>query len=109
MKKGDSCRFFESGKCCIYSTRPGLCSTYPFYLDEGVLQCSLCSGLGGPIEPEDAMGLAEGVIRRYVTELLEAISLLEKYEDFLRGKCREGGDCIVHDSEGAHRIRADHY
>ena len=50
-KVSQSCRFFENGSCSIYPIRPGLCSTYPFYLDEGVLQCSMCSGIGGCIEP----------------------------------------------------------
>ena len=111
QKVGHSCRFFENGSCCIYPTRPGLCSTYPFYLDEGVLQCSMCGGIGGCIEPAEAKELAERVIRRYVFELLEAIALTEKYEDFERGESSEGGVYIVHDSEGEHRICGDerHY
>lgn len=103
-KVSQSCRFFENGLCSIYPIRPGLCSTYPFYLDEGVLQCSMCSGIGGCIEPSEARELAERVIRRYVFELLEAIALTEKYEDFERGESREGGVYVVHDSEGEHWI-----
>lgn len=104
QKMGQSCRFYENDSCNIYPTRPGLCSTYPFYLDEGVLQYSLCRGIGGFIKPAKAEELAERVIRRCITEHLEAIALTEKYEDFQRGESSEGGDYVVHDSEGEHRI-----
>jgi Fe-S-cluster containining protein len=103
-KEGESCQFFENGKCSIYPSRPALCSTYPFYLDEGVLQYSLCRGIGGVIGPAEAKELAERVRRRSVLELKEAIALTEKFEDFERGKPNKGGDYVVHDSEGEHRI-----
>ena len=110
-KESGSCRFYESGRCSIYPTRPGLCSTYPFYLDDGVLQYSLCRGTGGSIDPEAAKELAGRVISRSILEIMEAIALTEKYEDFERGESNESGDCIVHDSEGEHRISGDgrHY
>jgi uncharacterized protein len=103
-KEGESCRFYEDGRCIIYPSRPGLCSTYPFYLDEGVLQYSLCRGIGGFIEPEEAKELALRIVRRSVLELVEAIALTEKFEDFERGRSGESGDYVVHDSEGEHRI-----
>ena len=103
-KEGESCRFYEDGRCGIYQSRPGLCSTYPFYLDEGVLQYSLCRGIGGVIEPSEAKELANRVIRRSILELTEAIALTEKFEDFERGRSSECGVCVVHDSEGEHRI-----
>lgn len=103
-KEGASCRFYEDGRCGIYLSRPGLCSTYPFYLDEGVLQYSLCCGIGSVIEPAEAKELAERVRCRSVLELTEAIALTEKFEDFERGKSSESGVCVVHDSEGPHRI-----
>jgi Fe-S-cluster containining protein len=103
-KMGGSCRFFQNGCCSIYESRPLLCSTYPFYLDRGRLQCSECRGLGCNIEPEKARKMAELLILRYTTEIQEAILLLEKYRDFERGGPKEGGGCIVHDSEGEHCI-----
>ena len=48
--------------------------------------------------------MAEQLIKRYVTEMQEAITLLGRYEDFERGEARKGSWCIVHDSEGEHRI-----
>ena len=103
-KENESCQFYKNGLCAIYSVRPMLCSTYPFYLDRGELMCSECRGLGGKIEPGEARNMAEQLIKRYVTEMQEAITLLGKYEDFERGEARKGGWCIVHDSEGEHRI-----
>ncbi len=103
-KSGESCRFFENERCSIYSSRPGLCSTYPFYLDEGVLQYSLCRGIGGVIKPAEAAELAGRIMRRTILEIMEAIALTEKFEDFERGKPSKSGVYVVHDSEGEHRI-----
>lgn len=103
-KEGESCRFYQNGSCSIYRIRPMLCRTYPFYLDNGTLQCSECRGLGGQIESYEADRWAEQLILRYLIELQEAIALLERYHDFERGEAGKDGKCIVHDSEGEHRI-----
>jgi Fe-S-cluster containining protein len=103
-KDGGSCRFYQNGRCSVYHARPMLCRTYPFYLDNGELMCSECRGLGGKIESEDADKLVEQLILRYLFEIQEAIALLEKYRDFERGEAGKGSECIVHDSEGEHRI-----
>ena len=102
--KGASCRFYQNGRCTIYSCRPILCLTYPFYLDNGELMHSECRGLGCKIESEEADELAEQLVKRHLLEIQEAIHLLERYRDFERGEAKEGGECIVHDSEGEHRI-----
>ena len=104
-KVGLRCRFYENGQCAIYGSRPLLCRTYPFYLVEGELCCSECPGLGMKIEMDAAQKIAEQLILRHVTEIEEAIALTERYEDFPRGGCEEGGDCVIHDSEGEHRIQ----
>ncbi|MCX6676919.1 MAG: YkgJ family cysteine cluster protein [Methanothrix sp.] len=103
-KEGGSCRFYQNGRCSVYLARPMLCSTYPFYLDNGVLMCSECRGLGGKIESDEADKMAERLILRYLFEIQEAIALLEIYRDFERGEAGKSGECIVHDSEGEHRI-----
>ena len=103
-KEGESCRFYQNGSCSIYRARPMLCRTYPFYLDNGILQCSECRELGSQIESDEADRLAEQLILRYLIELKETIALLERYSDFERGGAGKGGKCIVHDSEGEHRI-----
>lgn len=107
QKENDACRFYRDGRCSIYPVRPMLCCTYPFYLDEGRLMHSECLGLGGKIEQKEANELAESLLKRYLTEIQEAIHLLERYRDFERGEAKEGGECIVHDSEGEHRISKD--
>jgi Fe-S-cluster containining protein len=103
-KEGDSCRFYQNGRCSVYYDRPLLCSTYPFYLDNGELMCSECRGLGGKIASGEADKMAEQLIMRYLFEIQEAIALLERYRDFERGEAGKDGECIVHDSEGEHRI-----
>jgi Fe-S-cluster containining protein len=103
-KEGESCRFYQKGRCSVYPDRPLLCSTYPFYLDNGELVCSECRGLGGKIDSGEAGKMAERLIERYLFEIQEAIALLERYLDFERGKAGKGDKCIVHDSEGEHRI-----
>lgn len=102
-KVGEACRFYQGGVCAIYSVRPMLCRSYPFYLDRGKLMASECRGLGGEIEAQEAERLAETLIARQIIEIEEAIALLERYKDFLRGPPGERG-IIVHDSEGEHRI-----
>ena len=102
-KVGDACRFYQEGRCAIYSVRPMLCRTYPFYLEGEELMASECRGLGREIEGREAEKLAQRLIARRITETEEAISLLERYRDFPRGPPGEKG-IVVHDSEGEHRI-----
>ena len=102
-KAGDACRFYQRDGCSIYPLRPLLCRTYPFYLDRDKLICSECPGLGGKIDVQDAQRLAEMLVLRQITEIEQAIALLERYRDFSRGQPGNGG-IVVHDSEGEHRI-----
>jgi len=102
-KVGEACRFYQGGVCAIYPVRPMICRTYPFYPDRGKLMASECCALGGEIDAQEAERLAELLIVRQVTEIEEAIALLERYRDFRRGPPGERG-IIVHDSEGEHRI-----
>jgi Fe-S-cluster containining protein len=103
-----SCKYHvhAPSECRIYEAKPLLCSTYPFYLDGGDLRCSECRGLGEPIDPLEAKKIAARLKERNIVEIQEAISLLENYGDFQRGYPGEGS-CIVHDSEGEHRIDWD--
>ena len=81
-----------------------ICRTYPFYLDNDVLRCSECSGIGIEKGPHDAEIIAACLLERCVIEIEESIALLEKYQDFERGMQKKGQALIVHDSEGEHRI-----
>jgi hypothetical protein len=64
---------------------------------------SECRALGKKIDAQEAERLAKTLIARQITELEEAIALLERYRDFPRGPPGKEG-IIVHDSEGEHRI-----
>ncbi len=103
-KDGAACRFYSGSGCKSYGSRPLLCRTYPFYIQDGILRFSECKGLGGKIGRKESEEMAARLKERNVTEIIEAISLLEKYEDFERGRPSNDGLCIVHDSEGEHRI-----
>ncbi|NMB85228.1 MAG: YkgJ family cysteine cluster protein [Methanothrix sp.] len=105
LKREDgSCKFYAKCNCKIYGSRPLLCSTYPFYLDSGALRCSECRGLGRKIRPGEAWKIAALLKKRWIIEICEAIALLERYEDFERGRPGKRGLCVVHDSEGEHRV-----
>jgi Fe-S-cluster containining protein len=107
-KRSGSCGFFLNGNCEIYGARPLLCSTYPFYLDgNGVLRCSECRGLKVEMDLAEAKKMAVQIIERSRIEILEAMALIERYGGFERGGRLKNGDCIVHDSEGEHRISLD--
>ncbi len=106
-KEKSSCKFYSCERCRCYESRPLLCGTYPFYLDDGILCFSECRGLGGKIGIKESEEIAAKLIERNVTEIIEAIALLEKYEDFERGRPSVNGACVVHDSEGEHRIPLD--
>ncbi len=99
-KNGD-CIFLKNGLCEIYDCRPHICTTYPFYLQDGQLMVSECSGTGGEISNEGSQKLAALLKKRYIAEIRESIALLEKFRGFVPGGMR--GIC-VHDSEGEHWI-----
>lgn len=103
-----SCKFYTLDGCRIYQARPLLCSTYPFYLMDGDLRCSECQGLGGAIDPQEAGKIAALLKERNIVEIRESIRLLENYRDFQRGVPGKG-DCIVHDSEGEHKLDWDQF
>ena len=107
LSRGEQCRrLFETMEAALGGAGMNfhhVVRTYPFYLDRGKLMASECRGLGGKIDAQEAERLAETLIARQITEIEEAIALLERYRDFPRGPPGERG-IIVHDSEGEHRI-----
>ncbi|WP_406655891.1 YkgJ family cysteine cluster protein [Methanolobus sp. ZRKC2] len=119
QKINGDCNFIEEkeagNRCSIYQARPMLCSTYPFYMENGELKTSECEGLGQQISIENSRKLAGEVVSRYVAETEETIRLYKGYEGFELGpenlnkaldNIREGLiNYIVHDSKGSHRTR----
>ncbi|MCX6681643.1 MAG: YkgJ family cysteine cluster protein [Methanoregula sp.] len=57
-RENDRCRFLDEITCTIYNSRPWICRTYPFVLDEDMLVVSSCEGLGQPL-PEQEAGLSQ--------------------------------------------------
>jgi Fe-S-cluster containining protein len=107
QREGGSCSFYKDGGCTIYRERPLLCKTYPFFLEKGLLSISECSGLGRRTGRGRSQELARLLKERRIIELEEAIALIEKFQDFLRGAPGGKTICIVHDSEGSHLVVAD--
>lgn len=96
--KGD-CIFLKDGMCKIYENRPYICKTYPFYLCEGRLTVCNCEGLGKSMSETESREMASILKERYITEIRESISLLEKFKGF---EPNDRGNVCVHDSEGEH-------
>lgn len=99
LKKNCDCIFLKNDLCEIYESRPHICSTYPFYIDDGKLEVSKCIGIGGNISTQESLMLAALLKERYINEIREAIALIEKFNGFNPGG---SGNMCVHDSEGEH-------
>jgi len=100
LRKNGDCVFLKYGLCRIYECRPYICKTYPFYLLDGHLMVSECSGLGGWISNEKSQKLAALLKERYIAEIKESVALLERFDGFNPGS----GNVCVHDSEGEHWV-----
>jgi hypothetical protein len=100
-----------TGACTVHDDRPLICRTYPFSVAlpgtsqpmgeavdaEGVVRAHECEGLGRDISRADAEDLAAALKRRAVRELAEAIAVRDAYAP----ADPDGGEVVVHDSEGA--------
>jgi len=110
------CIFHEksTSKCLVYSVRPMLCKTYPFYIEDLKLHTCECEGLGYPIPVEDSKELAEYLLDRYVSELEDMLAMYKKFINFKKGekglelakKKLGNSTCtyIVHDSTGNNKF-----
>ncbi len=99
LKKNCDCIFLKNDLCEIYECRPHICSTYPFYIDNGNLEVSECIGIGENISTQECLMLAALLKERYIDEIREAIAIIEKFNGFNPGG---SGNVCVHDSEGEH-------
>ncbi len=103
LRRQGDCIFLKNGLCQAYECRPRICKTYPFYLQDGYLMVSECSGLGEKISDEESKEIAALLKERYITEIKESILLLERFRGFKPGG---RGNICVHDSEGDHWINS---
>jgi hypothetical protein len=103
-KENLSCKYHTSHGCIIYEARPIICRTYPFFINDGILDFSECQGLGKEIGTEESEKLARLLVNRLIMEIEESIALIRKYDDFERGKPSGKKDCIIQDTEREHRI-----
>ena len=97
LRKNGDCIFLKDGLCRIYGCRPYICKTYPFYLLEGRLLTSECQGIDNEIDDRESLKIAALLKERYITEIKESISLLEKFRGFKPGG---RGGIWIHDSKG---------
>jgi len=110
------CIFFEKheNKCLIYSVRPMLCKTYPFFIEELKLHTCECEGIGYQISLDDSRKLAENLLWRYVSELEDMLAMYKKFVNFKKDekgleiakKKLISSTCtyVVHDSTGNNKF-----
>lgn len=115
--KNKNCKFLRKDnkeyKCTIYGFKPLICQTYPFFIENGTLEVSDCKGLGQKICKEDSIQLAKSLKERYIIEIKESINLLKNFKEFKVSKYgididitkKKELDIIVHDSEGAWKVK----
>lgn len=97
----------EDSICQIYDSRPYLCRTYPFFLNDGKLEVCECEGLEKPISQEAAKDLAVHIVRRKIVELNDTIKIYEKFleagvvlEERDSLNVSEVSCVVVHDTKG---------
>lgn len=115
-KRNGDCIFLQenSNKCRIYPSRPMLCSTYPFFIEDLSLKICECEGVSHPISVKDSVELAKLLVFRFISELEDTLTLYEKFTNFEKDKTGpelaknslKKGICsyVVHDSTGNNKI-----
>lgn len=103
-KENGDCVFLEGGACAVYEQRPLVCRTYPMRLEGDELELYECDGLGSGA-PDDAAGMAAGLVRRQVAEAAESLALLEKFAARRSHAAPASGRVFeVHDGEGSRLV-----
>lgn len=97
-REGDRCKFLGEEGCRIYQSRPWICRTYPFMIDNGVLITSPCNGVGtsGCEEPEVINQMIQDLVNRQKAETAEE----ERIEEVLTKVKIPDGKLVVIDGEG---------
>lgn len=94
------CMFLEQNRCRYYASRPHLCRTYPFMLNQGNLLISECPALGKSAT-KDAGNLADALILRQDADDAEFEATRREYQKH----SIVSGKTLVIDSRGAHLLK----
>jgi Fe-S-cluster containining protein len=94
----ENCIFLDDNRCLVYHSRPHICRTYPFMIDEEDVFISECPGCGVSDATVDAKQIKEALLRRRVAENIELEETRKQYEKY----SMITGSTIVFDSNGAH-------
>jgi uncharacterized protein len=98
-RDGDRCKFLGEHGCLIYKSRPWICRTYPFMLDNENLMVSPCNGIGidtDGMDPVTVNGLVHDLIDRQQAEKAEE----ERIAEVLTREQIPAGKLVVIDGEG---------
>ena len=94
------CMFLEQNRCRYYASRPHLCRTYPFMLNNNSLIISECPALGKSAT-KDAVNLADALILRQDADDAEFEATRREYQKH----SIVSGKTLVIDSRGAHLLK----
>ena len=97
-KSAEAAGFAESAgakRCGIYDVRPGLCRTYPFYLDENGIEDCKCEGLSWNSKTDAALSdeFVKAVIERQLAEQDDLLRTRQYVKD-------EGGRVLFNTEHG---------
>ncbi|HWQ65059.1 MAG TPA: YkgJ family cysteine cluster protein [Methanospirillum sp.] len=98
-REGDRCRFLGEYGCLIYQSRPWICRTYPFMIDNENLIVSPCNGIGidkDAMDPVTVNRLVHDLIDRQQAEKAEE----ERIAEVLTREQIPAGKLVVIDGEG---------
>ena len=96
----DRCRFLVDGRCSIYESRPWICRTYPFMLNNGKLAISPCNGIG----TGDPNSIEQQVLNQLIDDLQKRVYAEQAEEDRIAKVLATvnipSGKMVVVDGEG---------
>ncbi|WP_245926537.1 YkgJ family cysteine cluster protein [Methanospirillum lacunae] len=98
-RDGNRCKFLGEHGCLIYQSRPWICRTYPFMIDNENLMVSPCSGIGtgtDVMDPEIVNRFVQDLIDRQQAEKAEE----EHIAEVLTREQIPAGKLVVIDGEG---------
>lgn len=112
LKRGDSgnCSFYRNGECTIYTCRPMICRSYPFFIGDNGIEIMHCNGLGKKTEYKKALELTLFIKRYELKKLQNYKKIFEQMKNKLnfssiRTPPDADSNVIVYDGENISRCR----